>query len=85
MCQGLGPKKHDEISEIDCSKTASEAGSLYLLAAFLAFDPVNLSSELCLSPWLISNISEGGMIRLETLIELTFLNSSFSSLSSCWN
>ena len=26
--------------------------------------------------------SEGGMIRLETLIELKFLNSSFSSLSS---
>ena len=26
--------------------------------------------------------SEEGMIRLETLIELTFLNSSFSSLSS---
>ena len=29
--------------------------------------------------------SEGGMIRLETLIELKFLNSSFSSLSSHWN
>ena len=29
--------------------------------------------------------SGGGMIRLETLIELKFLNSSFSSLSSCWN
>ena len=27
-------------------------------------------------------VSEGGMIRLETLIELRFLNSSFSSLSS---
>ena len=26
--------------------------------------------------------SEGGMIRLETLAELKFLNSSFSSLSS---
>ena len=29
--------------------------------------------------------SEGGMIRLETLIELKFLYSSFSSLSSYWN
>ena len=29
--------------------------------------------------------SEGEMIRLETLIELKFLNSSFSSLSSYWN
>ena len=29
--------------------------------------------------------SEGGTIWLETLIELKFLNSSFSSLSSCWN
>ena len=29
--------------------------------------------------------SEGGMIRLETLIELKFVNSSFSSLSSCRN
>ena len=27
---------------------------------------------------------EGGMIRLETLIELKFLNPSFPSLSSCW-
>ena len=27
-------------------------------------------------------VSEGGMIRLQTLIELTCLNSSFSSLSS---
>ena len=31
----------------------------------------------------LTNYSEGGMIRLETLIELKFLNSSFSSLSSC--
>ena len=31
------------------------------------------------------NISEGGMIRLETLIALKFINSSFSSLSSYWN
>ena len=30
-------------------------------------------------------LSEGGMIRLETLIELKVINSSFSSLSSCWN
>ena len=29
--------------------------------------------------------SEGGMIRLQTLIELKLLNSSFSSLSSYWN
>ena len=29
--------------------------------------------------------SEGGMMWLETLIELKFLNSSFSSLSSCWH
>ena len=28
---------------------------------------------------------EGGMTRLETLIELKFVNSSFSSLSSYWN
>ena len=27
-------------------------------------------------------VSEGGMMRLETLIELKFLNSRFSSLSS---
>ena len=27
--------------------------------------------------------SEGGMMRLETLIELKFVNSSCSSLSSC--
>ena len=30
----------------------------------------------------INTGSEGGMIRLETLIELKFLNSSFSSLFS---
>ena len=30
------------------------------------------------------HLSEGGMIRLETLIEPKFINSSFSSLSS-WN
>ena len=29
--------------------------------------------------------SEGGMLRLETLLELKSLNSSFSSLSSYWN
>ena len=29
--------------------------------------------------------SGGGMIRLETLIELRFINSSFTSFSSCWN
>ena len=29
--------------------------------------------------------SEGGMTRLETLIELKFMKSSFSSLSPCWN
>ena len=29
------------------------------------------------------NRSEGGMIRLETLIELKFLNTSLSSISSC--
>ena len=28
-------------------------------------------------------LSEGGMVRLETLVELKFLNSIFSSLSSC--
>ena len=28
------------------------------------------------------HVSEGGMMRLETLIQLKFLNSSFSSLSS---
>ena len=33
----------------------------------------------------VLEISEGGMIRLETLVELKFLNSSFSSLSSYWN
>ena len=27
--------------------------------------------------------SEGGMMRLETLVELKFINSSFSSLFSC--
>ena len=32
-----------------------------------------------------TGISEGGMTRLETLIDLKFLNSSFSSLSSYWN
>ena len=29
--------------------------------------------------------SEGGTIRLKTLIELKFLDSNFSSLSSHWN
>ena len=29
-------------------------------------------------------LSEGGMIRLKTLSELKFINSSFSSCSSCW-
>ena len=31
------------------------------------------------------HVSEGGIIRLETLIELKFINSGFSSLSSYWN
>ena len=34
---------------------------------------------------IITIVSEGGMIRLESLVELKFLNSSFSSLSSYWN
>ena len=36
------------------------------------------------APW-DSQASEGGMIRLETLIELKYLNSSCSSSSSYWN
>ena len=31
MCQGLGPKKHDEISEIDCVVVQVQVDQLWLL------------------------------------------------------
>ena len=58
-------------------------------------DPHRLRRDVIVPCWALSDHvkyfnagqcnSEGGMIRLETLIELKFINSSFSSLSSYWN
>ena len=59
-----------------------------------AFLPRDMASAACVArrarhdlrrgkvDYVAEHVSEGGMIRLETLMELNFLNSSFSRLSS---